>query len=209
MSIRSADDGNSSSAAAVHLEQLSALLRSLPIAAVDRARHALHSAYTAGKTIFVFGNGGSAATASHIACDMGKGTVRTGHAKRLRIISLTDNVPLITAWANDSSFEDVFAEQLLNLVGPGDVALAISGSGRSRNVLKALRTARDCGAVTVGFAGFDGGMMKQFCDVCVIVPSDNMQLIEDAHHCIAHAVFRAICADVEERAIGTSASTRR
>jgi D-sedoheptulose 7-phosphate isomerase len=114
------------------------------------------------------------------------------------VLALTDNVPLITAWANDAHFEDIFAEQLENCLRPHDIAFAISGSGNSPNVLSALRAARRGGAVTIGLGGFDGGSMRSLCDVCMVVPGDNMQVIEDLHLCIAHALFTCIRRRLEE-----------
>jgi D-sedoheptulose 7-phosphate isomerase len=108
------------------------------------------------------------------------------------VVALTDNLATLTAWANDSSYEDVFSEQLRNIVEPRDVAFAISGSGNSKNVLKALRVAREAGATTVGIAGFRGGAMKAQCDICAVVPSDDMQIIEDLHVAMAHSVFRMV-----------------
>ena len=148
-------------------------------------------AYDAERIVYLFGNGGSAALASHFACDLGKGTLN-GSAKRFRVMALTDNVPLITAWANDSEYEDIFAQQLASFIQEDDVAFAISGSGNSPNVLRALEVAKQAGGITVGLTGFSGGKMKDLCDFCVIVPSDNMQIIEDLHLCIAHAVFSSI-----------------
>ncbi|HWO35798.1 MAG TPA: SIS domain-containing protein [Candidatus Acidoferrum sp.] len=165
-----------------------AVLRRLPFALIDRVTDALWSAYLEGKTVYVFGNGGSAGLASHCACDLGKGTVINGN-RRFRVLALTDNVPLITAWANDASYDDIFAEQLAPLIDKGDIALAISGSGNSPNVLKALRVAREAGAFTIGVTGFQGGKMKLLCDLCVIIPSDNMQVIEDLHVSVNHSVF--------------------
>jgi D-sedoheptulose 7-phosphate isomerase len=168
----------------------SALLE-LPFATIDRVIEALWHAYLEHRSVYVFGNGGSAALASHCACDLGKGTVVNGN-RRFRALALTDNVPLLTAWANDASYEDVFAEQLATLVHKRDVALAISGSGNSPNVLKGLQVAKDAEAFTIGLTGFQGGRMKALCDLCVIVPSDNMQIIEDLHVCVNHAIFSAI-----------------
>jgi D-sedoheptulose 7-phosphate isomerase len=167
------------------------VLRKLPFATIDQVTEALWYAYLEHRSVYVFGNGGSAALASHCACDLGKGTVVNGN-RRFRVLALTDNVPLMTAWANDASYEDVFAEQLATLVHKGDVALAISGSGNSPNVVKALQVARDAGAFTIGLTGFEGGRMKALCDLCVIVPSDSMQVIEDLHVCVNHAIFSAI-----------------
>jgi D-sedoheptulose 7-phosphate isomerase len=98
----------------------------------------------------------------------------------------------MTAWANDSRYEDIFAEQLANFVRKDDIAFAISGSGNSQNVLNALELAREAEATTIGLAGYSGGRMKELCDVCMIVPSDNMQIIEDLHLCVAHALFSGV-----------------
>jgi D-sedoheptulose 7-phosphate isomerase len=169
------------------------LVDQLPYSTIDEIVEELLHRYEEGRTIFLFGNGGSAALASHLACDLGKGTAADGNNQsRLRVIALTDNIPLITAWANDSSYESIFAEQLRNLVSPGDVAFAISGSGNSPNVLEGLKFARSAGATTIGLTGFKGGMMKTLCDYCVVVPSDNMQIIEDFHLSVSHAVFTVI-----------------
>jgi len=177
------------------------VLRRLPFGVIDRVADALWNAYRGNRTLYVFGNGGSAALASHCACDLGKGTVVNGN-RRFRVISLTDNVPLMTAWANDACYDDIFAEQLGAFISKDDIALAISGSGNSPNVLKGLRSAREAGAFTIGLTGFQGGQMKALCDLCVIIPSENMQVIEDLHVSVSHAIFSAIrtrmCASVEK-----------
>jgi len=160
---------------------------------MDAAIEEILSAYKRDAGIYTFGNGGSAALASHFACDLGKGTlVHNNGQKRFRVISLTDNIPLLTAWANDHGYEQVFAQQLQNLVLSGDLVFAISGSGNSSNVLVALEVARQHGARTVGLTGFDGGKMKSLCDVCVVLPSDNMQVIEDFHLSVTHAISSVI-----------------
>ncbi len=181
-----------------YLEELRRTLDRLAGEAVDRIARVVLGAYDQGRTVYLFGNGGSAALASHLACDLGKGTLNDS-AKRLRVLALTDNVPLLTAWANDTHYENVFAEQLVNFIQPEDVAFAISGSGNSPNVLRALRVARESGAVTVGLTGFQGGKMKDLCDECMIVPSDNMQIIEDLHLCVAHALFTVVRHKMRER----------
>jgi D-sedoheptulose 7-phosphate isomerase len=174
-----------------YFESLARTVERLPIETIEKVTDVLLQAYDTSRTIFLFGNGGSAALASHLACDLGKGTVN-GSPKRFRVLALTDNVPLMTAWANDAKYEDIFSEQMSNFIQPLDVAFAISGSGNSPNVLTALRTAREAGAFTVGLTGFQGGQMKALCDLCVVVPSDNMQIIEDLHLCVAHSVFTAV-----------------
>lgn len=170
---------------------LSKTIGELPLATIEQIAETLLRAHDKGRMIYLFGNGGSAALASHFACDLGKGTAN-GTGKRFRVLALTDNVPLMTAWSNDSKYEDIFAEQLSNFIQRDDIAFAISGSGNSPNVLRALRLARDAGAITVGLTGYKGGKMKELCDQCMIVPSDNMQIIEDLHLCVAHAVFTTV-----------------
>jgi D-sedoheptulose 7-phosphate isomerase len=147
----------------------------------------LLKARSEGRAIFFFGNGGSAATSSHMSQDLGKLTIVEGK-KRFRSLSLTDPLPLILAWANDRSYAEVFAEQVKSQGRPGDVAVGISGSGNSPNVLRALEEARKLGMTTVGFIGMGGGKMKPLCDVAIVVPSQNMQHIEDVHHILLHLV---------------------
>jgi D-sedoheptulose 7-phosphate isomerase len=177
--------------AASYFGHLSRTIEKLSFTAVQEIAETLLDAYENDSMVFLFGNGGSAALASHFACDLGKGTAN-GNGKRFRVIALTDNVPLMTAWSNDSRYEDIFSEQLCNFVQAKDVAFAISGSGNSPNVLRALQLAREAGAITVGLTGYQGGKMKELCDQCMIIPSDNMQIIEDLHLCVAHAVFTVI-----------------
>lgn len=171
-----------------YLRMVSSTLQRLPFAKIDELADVLWNAYLEDRAIYVFGNGGSAALASHCACDLGKGTVATDQ-RRFRVLALTDNVPLITAWANDAHYEHIFAEQLRCFLQPGDVAFAISGSGNSPNVLNGLQVASEMGAMTVGLTGFEGGKLKSLCRVCVVVPSENMQVIEDAHVSVAHSLF--------------------
>jgi D-sedoheptulose 7-phosphate isomerase len=175
------------------------LIDGVPHHGVNRAVTDLVQAYESGKNIFIFGNGGSAALASHFACDLGKGTVIGENGqKRFRVMALTDNIPLMTAWANDSCYDEVFAEQLRNFIVSGDVTFAISASGNSPNVLRALEVARDHGARTIGLTGFQGGKMKALCDICVILPSDNMQIIEDFQLSVTHAIFSVIRQRISE-----------
>lgn len=174
-----------------YFSELSQILYRLPYHSIDRITAVLVRAYEENRAVYLFGNGGSAALASHSACDLGKGTAVNGR-RRFRVLSLTDNIPVMTAWANDARYEDIFAEQLRNFVQEGDVVLAISGSGNSPNVLNGLKVARETGACTIGLTGFQGGKMKDLCDICLIVPSNNMQFIEDLHLCISHSIFTAV-----------------
>lgn len=189
-----------------YFEELAKLIPQLPYEAIDAIAGVMLQAFAEDRTVFVFGNGGSAASASHAMVDMNKGTSGVGQSRRMKVMALTDNVPLLTAWANDSSYEQVFSEQLKNFARRRDVALAISASGDSSNVVLALQTARDCGAVTVGVAGYEGGKMRPLCDVCAVVPSENMQMIEDMHHAMLHSIFtvvreRLACARPEAMAV--------
>jgi D-sedoheptulose 7-phosphate isomerase len=174
-----------------YLQQVSSALNRLPCAVIDQVTDALWGAYRQNRAVYLFGNGGSAALASHSACDFGKGTVVNGH-RRFRVLALTDNVPLMTAWANDARYEDIFAEQLRSFLQPDDIAFAISGSGNSANVLHGLAVARELGAFTIGLTGFQGGRMKSICRLCVVAPSENMQVIEDVHLSVMHSIFTSL-----------------
>jgi len=174
-------------AIAAYVSEVIRALGDLPVDRIGEVVMVLEEARKRGGRVYVFGNGGSASTASHLACDLSKGAICPGKP-RIRAIALADNLPLLTAWANDTEYASVFAEQVDNLVEAGDVVIGISGSGNSSNVLEAMRIARSKGAVTVGFCGYDGGLLKGLVDVAVIVPSDNMEQIEDAHLLIAHAI---------------------
>jgi D-sedoheptulose 7-phosphate isomerase len=175
-----------------YFEQLAALIPHLPFREIEAIAAALLKAQAEERTVFVFGNGGSAASASHMMCDLNKGTIEAAQGRRFKVMSLTDNVPLLTAWANDSTYDRVFSEQLKNFVRRGDVAFAISASGSSPNVLLALQTARARGARTLGVTGYRGGKMKLLCDICAVVPSDQVPMIEDMHHAILHSIFTVV-----------------
>jgi len=150
-----------------------------------------------GKTLFIVGNGGSASTASHFAADLAKGTIVKG-AKRIKAVALTDNIPQITAWANDKSYEDIFVEQLENLLEEGDVVVGFSCRGNSLNVIKALEYANGNGAISIGFTGFDGGKLKDVSKISLIVPSQNMQRCEDVHLLLAHMLSLMIKEEIKE-----------
>ncbi|MFZ0699317.1 MAG: SIS domain-containing protein [Thermoplasmata archaeon] len=153
--------------------------------AMQRIVPVLLKARQEGRTIFFFGNGGSASTASHFVVDIGKATIR-GDGKRFRCVALVDNVESVTAWANDSEYAVVFSEQLRALAQPGDVAVGISGSGNSANVLKAVELAHTMGLRTVGLTGMGGGKLRGAVDISLVVPSNSMQHIEDVHLLVCH-----------------------
>jgi D-sedoheptulose 7-phosphate isomerase len=144
-----------------------------------------------GRRVYTLGNGGSAATASHFAADFNKG-LSYGRPERFRFVCLADNVAILTAYANDVAFEDVFVEQLKNHLEPGDVVIAISGSGRSPNVVKAVAYANEIGAVTVALTGFDGGPLRSLARHGVHVPVEDMQIAEDIHLVIDHLLVRVL-----------------
>jgi D-sedoheptulose 7-phosphate isomerase len=149
----------------------------------------LEDVYRNGRRIFIMGNGGSAATASHFALDLAKNTIMPG-VPRLKAISLTDHVPLITAWSNDTAYEHIFAEQLANIIEPGDVTIGISASGNSPNVINALLLARKYRASTIGLLGATGGKIKDLVDAYVLAPGQNIEQEEDAHMILAHVITR-------------------
>jgi D-sedoheptulose 7-phosphate isomerase len=178
-------------AAKEYFASLQEVFSRLDLGVIDQMTEAIWENYENGHTLYIFGNGGSAALASHFACDIGKGTVAPGR-KRLRTVSLTDNVPLLTALANDFAYKDIFSEQLAGLAERGDMVLAISGSGNSPNVVQGLEEAKKLGLHSLALTGFAGGRVKALADICLVVPSDDMQHIEDAHLCATHAIFRTI-----------------
>lgn len=178
-----------------YLSNLNAILSSLEAGKIQQIIEVIFRAYRKGKQIFIMGNGGSAALASHFACDLGKGTLNRVYdpaEKRFRVMSLTDNVAVLTAFANDLSYDDVFVQQLNNLVNEGDVVIAISGSGNSRNVIKAIGLAKQFKATTIAFLGFDGGKLKNLVDYKVIVKSNNYGVIEDTHSALTHLIAAAL-----------------
>jgi D-sedoheptulose 7-phosphate isomerase len=175
----------------MYFRDLTGLVSQLPYNSITQIVSIFLNAFAEQRTVYVFGNGGSAASASHLMCDINKGA-SPGEGKRPRVMALTDNASLITAWANDFGYERIFSEQLKTFIKPRDVAFAISTSGDSPNVLLALEVARESGAMTIGLGGCQGGQMKSLCDVCAIVPSDNVQLVEDLHHAMIHSIFVAV-----------------
>ncbi len=169
----------------MYTDQLNQVMNSLPADVFLVINAALKDARENGRQIFTVGNGGSAAAASHMVCDFGKNTREDGK-NRLRAICLNDNIPSIMAYANDEGYEVIFSEQLLALGKPGDILIAISGSGNSANILKVIETARKMQIKVIGLTGFQGGKMKTQCDICLVVPSDSMEMIEDVHLIINH-----------------------
>jgi D-sedoheptulose 7-phosphate isomerase len=184
-------DTEAGATASAYFGDLADVLAHVPTAAVARAVDLLLRARATGHRVYVMGNGGSAATASHFVCDLTK-TARVAGNAPLRAFALADNAALLTAWANDTSYERVFSEQITGIVEPGDVVIAISASGNSPNVIAGLKAAIDCGAHTISLVGFDGGRAARMVDVPIHIPSHDYGLVEDAHSAIGHALARAM-----------------
>jgi D-sedoheptulose 7-phosphate isomerase len=168
------------------------LLRINP-AEVKALAETMYECYRKGRMIFLCGNGGSGSNASHFCEDIGKGTLRRQDfdneaKKRMRILSLTDNTPYILAWGNDEGFDRVFVEQLKNLANPGDLLIAISGSGNSPNVLRAVEWAHRHGVKTFGCTGFGGGKLRTLAQQNLHVPLDDMGIVESIHLTAFHWV---------------------
>ncbi len=168
-------------------QEVARIAAAVDILALKRAADELLSCQARERVVFAIGNGGSAATASHFTCDLAKGT-RRGGPPTFRTLALTDNVPVMTAWANDYSFERVFAEQLVSLAQPGDVLVAISVSGTSPNIVSAVKEARALGLSVISLTGRTGGKLAGMSDVTVTVPSDSMEVVEDAHLIVSHSL---------------------
>jgi len=184
-----------------YIKELQDILERFPHEEFERLVQAMLTACACGQQIFVMGNGGSASTASHWVCDINKGC-SYGKDKRFRMICLNDSLSTVLAYANDVGYEDIFVEQLKNFFQPGDMVIGISGSGNSKNVLKAIEYANENSGLTVGLCGYDGGRLAQIVDICLHVPICDMQKAEDAHMIIAHMAVQAIrCADLSQPAI--------
>jgi len=165
-------------------------IRRLDPAQIETLSELVDTAYDDGRFVFICGNGGSGANASHFCEDLAKCTLRDFESqKRLKVLSLTDNTPGIMAWANDEGYERIFVEQLKNLATPGDLLLAISGSGNSPNILKAVTWANDHGLTTVGITGFSGGKLKTLARHNLHVPIDDMGIAESLHLVVFHWII--------------------
>jgi D-sedoheptulose 7-phosphate isomerase len=173
-----------------YLERVCEQIRAVDPAEVEALADLIEQRYDAGRFVFVIGNGGSGANASHLCEDLAKCTLRDFECqKRLRVMSLTDNTPAITAWANDTSFDRIFAEQLKTYASPGDLLVAISGSGNSPNILKAVEWANANGVETVGVTGFGGGKLKAMAKHSLHVGFDDMGVVESVHQVVFHWVI--------------------
>lgn len=176
-----------------YIERVASAARKVAAAEVEGLEHLIVAAYRNGRCVFVIGNGGSGANASHLCEDLGKGTVTDLEGqRRLRILSLTDNTPYITAWANDTDYERVFVEQLKNLAAAGDLLIAISVSGNSPNILRAVEYANERGLKTFGVTGYDGGRLKGIAQGCLHVPCMDMGISETVHAIFFHYLMMTL-----------------
>jgi len=173
--------------AARYLTQLNETINEISLHDLEHVVQAIDEAYQNDKAIFIIGNGGSASTASHFACDLGKGTVVSGRA-RFRVTSLNDNVALMTAIGNDLGFDHLFSEQLKNVLQKDDVVILISGSGDSPNLLKAAQYATARGAVSIGLLGSGGGKLKDLVNKAIILSSTRYELVEPVHLILEHVI---------------------
>lgn len=178
-----------------YLEHEIETLRALDVEAINAALNLLLEAFENGNTIYVFGNGGSSSTASHYQNDFNKG-VSEHTAKKFNFLCLNDNVPTVMAVANDIGFEEVFRFQLRGRLRPGDLVMAISGSGNSKNVLNAVEYARSCGNKVIGLTGFNGGKLRELSDVSLHVPVNSMQITEDVHMVFDHLMMSVFLSGV-------------
>ncbi len=174
-----------------YLGRMSALLQEVSADEIDAATDLLWDNYRGGRRAVFCGNGGSAATASHLPADFQKNMFLHG-GRPWECLSLVDSVPLLTAWSNDAGYAHAFASQARTWLRPGDLLVAISGSGNSPNVLAAVATAHEMGAATLGWSGFGGGKLAALARHNVVVHSDNMQMVEDAHMVIGHLIYSAL-----------------
>ena len=178
-----------------YVDSVTALLQEIPEDAITRVVDSLKMGYLGGKQLFIMGNGGSAATASHMVNDFQKCIPPVG-GRPYRAMALTDSVPLLLAWANDTEYGNVFSEQLRAWVQPGDVVIGISGSGNSENVIRAIDLANESGAITIAFSAYDGGKLRQKAKFNLHVPTFNMQQAEDLHMILLHLVFSCLREDL-------------
>lgn len=167
------------------------VIKHLDYAAIAETVMAIKDAYQREAAIYVFGNGGSAATASHFVCDFNKG-ISEKLDKKFHLICLNDNVSVLTAISNDISYEEVFSFQLMNRLKETDLVLAVSGSGNSGNIIKAVEYAKEVGAKVIGMTGYSGGRLKELADYYMHVEVDDMQITEDLHMAFGHMMYAVL-----------------
>lgn len=182
-----------------YFADLNRLLLEVDQGLVARIVDRLFDAWQKKQRVLLAGNGGSSSSVSHIVADLQK-NIYLASGVALRTMCLSDSTPLLTAWANDTEYANVFAPQVACWAEPGDVLIAVSGSGNSPNILNCVIAAREAGMDTFGLAGYDGGKLKGLVDECLVVNCDNMQRIEDVHMSVLHAVYLALVGRVRAEA---------
>jgi len=180
-----------------YFNEINRALDLMSLEAINEVILVLQEARVNDRQVFTMGNGGSASTASHFVCDLAKNT-RIKGLPHFRVMGLADNMALLSAFANDEGYENVFAQQLANVLRPSDVVIGISTSGNSANVIKAIELANTMGAHTIGFTGFDGGQLATIVDVCVRVPSHRIEQVEDIHLILEHLICTVLCQQLRE-----------
>ena len=182
-----------------YISTLQQTIDQLPRQLIADVVDVLQDARIRGSSVFIMGNGGSASTASHFVCDLAKNT-RCEGLPHFRVIGLADNMAILSAYANDEGYESVFAQQLVNLLQPKDVVIAISASGNSKNVLNAIEEAQKHDVVTIGFTGFDGGRLGQMVNINIHVKSDTIEHVEDIHLMLEHIIVKTIKERIRSKA---------
>ncbi|MBI5065431.1 SIS domain-containing protein [Candidatus Woesearchaeota archaeon] len=181
-----------------YFTKLEQVLEAVEVHKLDDISDVILNAYKTNNQIFLIGNGGSAAIASHAVCDLSKG-IGTGlvvKGRKIRCISLTDNTPLLMALGNDLGYENVFVGQLESVLNEKDVLIAISSSGKSQNIINAVNFAKTKEAKTIGFTGFDGGSLKSLADYCIVVPSNDYTFVEDSHQIMFHLLAKYVISKI-------------
>ncbi|MBW2106232.1 MAG: SIS domain-containing protein [Deltaproteobacteria bacterium] len=180
-----------------YIEDIKKILDTFPHEQFELMIDAFLKAYSAGRHIFVMGNGGSASTASHWVCDINKGC-SSGKEKRFKMLCLNDSISTMLAYANDLAYEDIFLEQLKNFFDEGDVVVGISASGNSLNVIKAVDYAKAHGGITVGLCGYAGGELYHIVDIPLLIKIDNMQKVEDVHMIVVHMTMQRLLQELNQ-----------
>jgi len=180
-----------------YISELKYVMENIPLDIFEHLVNVIMDAYEEQRSIFVMGNGGSGSAASHFACDINKGA-SMGLKKRFKVFCLNDNMPTMLAYANDNSYEDIFVEQLKNFMRSKDIVIGISGSGNSKNVLKAVEYANENGGESLAFTGFDGGELAKTAKMPLIVPISDMQKVEDIHLILIHMMMQILCERLRE-----------
>lgn len=175
-----------------YFARVKATLDAISVESLSNLMNLLEKTRDEGKFVYIMGNGGSAATASHFVCDFNKGLL-SDNRKSYRFVCLNDNLPTMMAWANDISYDEIFVGQLKNFLSEGDIVIGISGSGNSMNVVKAIEYANENGGITVGLTGYDGGKLKKIAHYNVHAPVDDMQITEDLHMILDHCMMKVLC----------------